>query len=148
MITPSIELALWARHGFWPPRAAGSLSGSPTQPDAFVLETLARTLSRIQGYEHLGLDDEVCREIEALPAALRELPSIQLRLGRTLERLSQFNEALKLYDRMERSAFSQLGSVRCLAQLGQLENACALLAGIPFDASAVKEFVQARDLVR
>ena len=143
MITPSIGPALWARRGLWPP--AGSVA---PQLDAALLETLARTMGRIQGYEHLGLDDEVRRELEGLPAAVRELPEIQLRLGRTLERLTHFAEALGIYDHMERSAFSQLGTVRCLAQLDRCEEAAALLRRIPFDAAAVKEFVEARNLVR
>ncbi len=148
MITPSIGLALWARQGLWPPRADGFLSGSPLQPDAAVLDKLTRIFGRIQGYEHLGLDDEVCREIEALPPAVRELPSIQMRLGGALERLAQFGDAMALYDRMKRSTLSQLGRVRCLAQMNRGGEARELLAQIPFDASAVKEFVQARDLAR
>ena len=148
MITPSIGLALWARRGLWPPRADGSPGGSRPQPAAVVLDTLTRIFGRIQGYEHLGLDDEVCREIEALPPAVRELPSIQMRLGGALERLAHFGDALALYDRMKRSTLSQLGRVRCLAQLHRGTEARALLAHIRFDASAVKEFVQARDLVR
>jgi hypothetical protein len=148
MITPLNGPALWAQRGLWPPVALGSMRGSPPQPDAVLIETLTNTLSRIQGYEHLGLEEEVRRELEALPPAVRELPLIQLRLGRALERLSCFEEAQELYDGMERSTLSRLGSVRCLARAGRVAEACELLDGIPFDASAVKEFVEARDLVR
>ena len=117
------------------------------QSRSVAVDTFARTLRRLQGYEHLGLDEEACRELEALPSAIRELPAIQLRLGRALERLSQVDEALALYDRMERSAFSQLGRVRCLVRSDRREEAAALLARIPFDAAAVKEFVEARNLI-
>ncbi len=148
MITPSIGPALWASRGLWPPLAPGAMRTSRPQPDSVVIDRLASTFRRIEGFEHLGLDDELRRELESLPPAVLELPEIQLRLGRVLERLSHFDEALKLYDRMERSAFSQLGRVRCLAQSGHLEEACALLERISFDPAAVKEFVEARDLVR
>jgi hypothetical protein len=121
---------------------------SRPQPESVVIERLTRTFGRIEGYEHLGLDDETRRDLESLPPAVREIPSIQLRLGRVLERLTQFDEAMKLYGQMERSSFSELGCVRCLAQSGRREEACMLLNQIPFDAAAVKEFVEARDLVR
>jgi hypothetical protein len=124
------------------------MSASRPQPDSVVIERFTRAFGRIEGYEDLGLDDEALRELESLPPAVREVPTIQLRLGRVLERLERFDEALTLYNGMDPSAFSELGRVRCLAQSGRLEEACALLDEIPFDPAAVKEFVEARALVR
>jgi hypothetical protein len=113
-----------------------------------MITEIARLFARIQGYEDLGLFEDCRRELEALPPALRELPEIQLRLGRTLEHLSQFDDALALYGNMEPSTLSRLGRVRCLAKMGRGADARGLLDSMVFDAAAVKEFVEARDLVR
>lgn len=112
-----------------------------------MIERLVHALRRIDGYAALGSYEEVQRELEALPPAARELPQIQLRVGRMLETLARLDEALALYERMDRSAFSQLGRVRCLARLGRIEEACGVMELITFDPGAVKEFVETRSLL-
>lgn len=117
-------------------------------PDAVVIERLNRAFGRIKSYERIGLGDETLRELDALPLAVRELPSNQLRRGRVLERLERFAEAIKIYDQMEPSTLSQLGRVRCLSHLGRRAEAARFLDKIPFDPAVVREFVEARDSLR
>jgi hypothetical protein len=147
MITPTNGTAWWARRGLWPPLAPNEMQASPFSPDSLVIQALSRALGRIEGYEHLGLDEDVRRELESLPPALRELPSIQLRLAGALERLARFDDALTVYGTMEQSTLAQLGRVRCMAQLGGRDDAGELLARIEFDAAAVKQFVETRALL-
>ena len=103
MITPSIGLALWARRGLWPPPTPGAKPALSPQSDPAVIETLTRTLGRIQGYEHLGLEDEVRRELEALPIAIRELPAEAINeVKKLVESAKSANQDEKALEHVER----------------------------------------------
>ncbi len=116
-------------------------------PNTSPIEALARTLSRIQGYEDLGLHDEALRELGMLPPAVRALPTIELRQAQLLERLGRFAEALNIFARTERCTVAELGRVRCLARLQKSAEARRLMAAILFEPGFVKEFVETRDLL-
>lgn len=144
MITPFVGRAFGERRAEFG-RASGAAA---LYLDPAVIERLVRALRRIDGFAELGDYDEVKRELHELAPAARELPQVQLRVGRMLESLARVDEAMALYERMNRSSLSQLGRVRCLVRLDRFDEARALLDEIPFDPSVVKEFVEARNLVR
>lgn len=114
-------------------------------PNTSPIEALARKFARIQGYEDIGLHGEALRELGLLPPAMRELPTIELRQARLLERLGRFGEALKIFERTERCTVAELGRVRCLARLQKPAEARRLMEAILFEAGLVKEFVETRD---
>jgi hypothetical protein len=143
MITPSIGRAL---RGLRPTPAEPADAYTPSlDPD--VIERLIRALKRIEGFAELGAYDDVKRELKSLPIAARELPEVQLRVGRMLESLAKIDEAMALYARMERSALSQLGQVRCLARMERFDEARWLMDRVPFEAASVREFVEAREML-